>query len=326
MKIKIMSDLHYNGGLNGVENDNFSESLLYKYFGHDLITNNCIVLLAGDITSGVQNHKRFLKSFFPNCKVIFIDGNHVCYEARKPILAHLKKELKSEFPKNDSQYTYLDNDWVWLDDSKKDIAVIGSTLYTDYEYSDLTLDEFNNHCKSYHLWQMAYGLTDKEFKPHKKLTKKLIREESLLTASLKLNDFLWGNEDVFKSLSPEYYLKLHKTAKKEIKRCHDEILSINANATIILMTHHCLSPRCIDEKYRKNIINSSYTSDLEKWVDEKLPNVKLVISGHVHNRCDFVFGERNIRYITNPCGYIPSEEHTMGIPFNPNFIVETNNL
>ena len=65
MKIKIMSDLHYNGGLNGVENDNFSESLLYKYFGNDLMTNNCIVLLAGDITSGVQNHKRFLKSFFP---------------------------------------------------------------------------------------------------------------------------------------------------------------------------------------------------------------------------------------------------------------------
>ena len=141
-----------------------------------------------------------------------------------------------------------------------------------------------------------------------------------------MNDFRWGKENKHFYLSPEYYLKLHKLAKKEVKRCHDEILNINPSAKIILMTHHCLSPKCILDKYKKSLINASYVSDLEKWVDKELTGVKLVISGHVHNRCDFTFGKRNVRYIVNPCGYMPCREDEDEPKFNINLIIDTEDL
>ena len=92
------------------------------------------------------------------------------------------------------------------------------------------------------------------------------------------------------------------------------------------MTHHCLSPKCISERYKKGLLNASYTSNLENWVDKQLPGVKLVISGHVHNRCDFTFGKRKVRYIVNPCGYIPYDEPFNEPKFNPNLIIDTSEL
>ena len=120
-------------------------------------------------------------------------------------------------------------------------------------------------------------------------------------------------------------LLAQQLAKKEVKRCYNEILAINSNAKIILMTHHCLSPKVISPKYKKGLLNASYCSDLEKWID-KMPNIRLVISGHVHNRCDFVFGKNNTRYIVNPCGYILHNEDKNDPPFNPNLIIDTVNL
>ena len=92
------------------------------------------------------------------------------------------------------------------------------------------------------------------------------------------------------------------------------------------MTHHCLSGKVISRKYKKGLMNASYTSDLEDWVDTKLPGVKLVISGHVHNRSDFTFGKRNVRYILNPCGYIRYNEPFNEPKFNPNLIINTQDL
>lgn len=254
-----------------------------------------------------------------------ITGNCV-YEYTKdnkhPILSELKKELKQEFPITHLFWHYLENDWCWIDENT---AVIGSTFYTDYNYCDLTLEEFNEKLKSWDVWTRLYGLPSK-YEPVEKLTKRIIRNETMIEAGSRMNDFKWGKENNRFYLSPEYYLKLHKLAKKEVKRCHDEILKINPKAKIILMTHHCLSPQCISEKYKKGLLNASYTSDLEKWIDVTLPAVKLVISGHVHNRCDFTFGKRNVRYITNPCGYIPYEEDKNEPKFNINLFVETDSL
>ena len=327
-KIRIISDIHYTSRINGPDfNDPINTSLFYKKYYKDLQKDtDCINLIAGDIAAGIDKHKEFLEGFFPNQRVIFIDGNHVCYEytkdKRHPILSKLKKELKQEFPINHLFWRYLENDWCWIDENT---AVIGSTFYTDYNYCDLTLEEFNRRLKTWDVWTKLYGLPSK-YEPVEKLTKQIIRNETMAEAGSSMNDFKWGKENNRFYLSPEYYLKLHKLAKKEVKRCHDEIIKINPKAKIILMTHHCLSPQCISEKYKKGLLNASYTSDLEKWIDVTLPAVKLVISGHVHNRCDFIFGKRNIRYITNPCGYIPYEEDENEPKFNINLFVETDDL
>lgn len=329
VKLRIISDLHYTEGINGPDyGKSYEHSGLWYYFGKKLQKPVDVTLIAGDITESVENHKTFLQSFFPNQKVIFIDGNHIVYhiekDYRKPILSKLKEELKKDFPEEHMFWHYLENNWMWID--YPNVAIIGSTFYTDYKYCDLTLEEVNEKAKAWYAWGCLYGLVTKKFEPYNKLDVKTIRFETMSNARARLNDFQWGNQSPRKGLSPEYYLKLHKLAKKEVKRCHDEILSKNPNAKIILMTHHCLSPQCICEKYKKGLTNASYTSDLEKWVDKELPGVKLVISGHVHNRNDFTFGKRNVRYIINPCGYISYNEPFQGTKFDPNLIIDTENI
>jgi predicted phosphodiesterase len=324
VKCRIISDLHYTKGINGPDwNGTYKTSNLWKNFSKDFQEPVDITLIAGDIAAGIDDHKEFFESFFPNQKVIFIDGNHICYTYTKdnkhPILSELKQELKKEFPIKHLFWRYLENDWCWIDENT---AVIGSTFYTDYNYCDLTLEEFNEKLQAWHLWTRLYGLPSK-YEPVTKLTKQIIRNETMAEACSRMNDFKWGKENNRFYLSPEYYFKLHKLAKKEVKRCHNEIIDLNPNAKIILMTHHCLSPKCISEKYKKGLLNASYTSDLEKWIDKELPGVKLVISGHVHNRCDFTFGKRNIHYIVNPCGYIPYNEPFNKPKFNPNLIIDT---
>lgn len=326
-KLRIISDLHYTKGINGPEYDkNYKSSGLWKNFGKDFQEPADITLIAGDIAAGINDHKEFLENFFPNQRVIFIDGNHICYftinDYLRPILSEVKKELAENFPKTHLLWNYLENNWMWID---QNTAIIGSTFYTDYAYCDLTLQEFNDVLKSWDAWSTLYGLPSK-YIPITKFTKKVIREESMSEARARLNDFQWGNESRRKHLSPEYYLKLHRKAKKQIKRCYNEILAINPKVNIILMTHHCLSPNCISKRYKKGLMNASYTSDLEKWIDKQFPNIKLVISGHVHNRNDFTFGTRNVRYITNPCGYIEYNEPFQDMKFNPNLIIDTNNL
>ena len=327
-KIRIISDLHYTRGINGPDHDKtYKGSGLWHYFGKKLQEPVDVTLIAGDICEGVEKHEEFLESFFPNQNVLFIDGNHLIYfkneDNGKPILSKVKQELKEKFPKDHMFWHYLENDWMWI--SNTDVAVIGSTFYTDYNYCDLTLEEFNNKLKAWNFWLDAYGFNANET-PVEKLTKSVIRKETLFEARSRLNDFKWGNRTKLEYLSPEYYLELHKLAKKEVKKCHDEILSVNLNAKIILMTHHCLSPQCISERYRKGLLNASYTSNLENWVDKQLPGVRLVVSGHVHNRCDFTFGKRKVRYIINPCGYIPYNEPFNKPKFNPNLIIDTSEL
>lgn len=326
-KLRIISDLHYTQGINGPDYQKFyKQSGLWHYFGKKLQEPVDYTLIAGDICEGIDKHEEFLESFFPNQKVIFIDGNHVTYfrpkDSPMPTLLEIKEKLKDKFPITHLLWHYLENEWFQLDENT---YIIGSTFYTDYNYCDLTLEEFNAKIKAWNTWSELYGLPSKNTTVTK-LTKPIVRLETMAEANLKLNDFKWGKENKFFYLSPEYYIKLHKLAKKEVKRCHNEILALNPAAKIILMTHHCLSPKTISEKYRKGLMNASYTSDLEKWVDKELPGVRLVISGHVHNRIDFTFGKRNVRYIVNPCGYIGYHEPFDEPKFNPNLIIDTNDL
>lgn len=327
VKCRIISDLHYTRGINGPDhNKTYKQSSLYHYFGKKFQESVDINLIAGDICEGIENHEVFLKSFFSNQKVIFIDGNHLPYfrndDGSKPILSKLKQGLKEKFPKTHLLWNYLENDWIWINENT---AIIGSTFYTDYNYCDLTLKEFNEKLKAWDIWTNLYGLPSK-CEPVEKLTRQTIRIETMAEAGSRMNDFRWGKENKTTYLSPEYYHELHRKAKREVKRCHNEIMSINPNAKIILMTHHCLSPQCISEKYKKGLLNASYVSNLEKWIDKDLPGIRLVISGHVHNRCNFIFGKRNIRYIINPCGYIPYNEPFNEPKFNPNLIIDTNDL
>lgn len=331
-KIRIISDLHYTCGINGPDYNGLVQdsNLYHKYYQEWQKEKDCVTLIAGDICEGIENHKEFLETFFKDQKVIFIDGNHVIYftnkDGSKPILADVKHKLEEEFPITHMFWHYLNNKWMWIPGCEGKVAIIGSTLYTDYEYCDMTLEEVNKKAKAYYTWYQFYGFKEAEFEPYKKLTKTIIKQETMAEANMRLNDFKWGKQNNSTYLNPYYYLQLHRGAKVDIQNCYDQITKINPDAKIILMTHHCLSPKCIAEKYKKGLMNASYTSNLERWVTRLMPNIRLVISGHVHNRCDFTFGKNKVHYVINPCGYIPYGEDENEPKFNPNFIINTDTL
>lgn len=326
MKIRIMSDIHFTDGING--HLPVSKSAFYHYYKRRLkYEENCVTLIAGDMATGLDYTDTFLKTFFPKEPVIFIEGNHLVYQKRGKTLTEYQDELREKYPKDHLLYHYLENDWMFLPFSDNNVAVIGSTFFTNYEFTEMTVDDYNAKEQAWHKLLGLYGFdTSKhEFKPVKKLTKKLIIQDNMRTAEESLNDFQWGWETPSKRLSPAYYLELHNKAKAEIERCYSEITAINPNCKIILMTHHCLSPQCIDARFVKHRSNASYVSDLEDWV-KHFENVRLIVSGHVHCRKNFTIGDK--RYIINAMGYCMYNEPftPKEAKFNPNLIIDTNDL
>ena len=300
--LRIISDLHYDQGINQDEyfDEKIGQKFLKKY---------------ADIT---------LTKYFTNQRVFFTGGNHDVYVKGFDTIYDINNMHKKEFPLTHSFWKYINNDWVWI--LGTDVALIGSTFYTDYEYNTWTLESFNSHLKAWDTLINAYGFKT-EYEEVTDLSIDQIIKENQLIAQGAMNDFSWGYEAPGQHLTPYTYRELHLQSKKEILRCYNEIINQNPKAKVILMTHHCLSEKCIDERFYGSKNNCSYISDLENWLCENMPNLRLVISGHVHCRKDFTFGKNDKRYIINACGYLPYNEPFKGkVQFNPNLIIRIEDL
>ena len=319
-KIRIISDIHYDKGIN--KSEYFDEKI-----GKEFLKENAdITLIAGDIAAELQNEKDFLEKYFTNKQVIFTEGNHMVYCKGLKTIYELNQDREKEFPLTHTFWKYLNNNWCWIPGTNNSVAVIGSIFYTDYEYSNWTIESFNEQQKAWNTWMNAYGFKT-EYEEITDLSIDRIIKENQLIAERKLNDFSWGYEAPGQHLTPYTYRELHLEAKKEVLNCYNEIIKQNPNAKVILMTHHCLSSKCIDERFIDNNGNASYVSELENWLYENMPNLRLVISGHVHCRKDFIFGKDKKRYIINACGYVPYNEPFKGNTlFDPNLIIDTKDL
>jgi predicted phosphodiesterase len=275
MKIRLMSDLHidYN----------------HKY-KITLPQDDVFTLIAGDI-SGIPT--KTIDWINDNVKNgAFCAGNHIVYNPRvfdrafpeAQTIETIKNKLHEAFPL-DGNVTFLDYDvgvmCKQLDDKT---LLIGDVMYTDYKLKvkyvnpngsvkvNMSLAEPGNRYKTY-LNDFVYGFTD---------NKKLSRHKDSTHS-------LW-------SLSSKYYKYHHNNAWKELTRIVEE----NSDKNIIIMTHHCLSTGCISASYCNDSLNASYVSNKDNWI-KKHPNVKLILSGHVHHRTNFKVGET--QYVLNPLGY-----------------------
>ena len=296
-KLRIISDLHYDEGLN--KSKQFDKSI-GRVFAKEP---DCITLIAGDLATSIQNKKEFLEKFFKNQVVLFTGGNHDVYIKGLKTIYEINQEHKDEFPVTHPFWKYLNNDWAWIPGTNESVAIIGSTFYTDYEYNNWTIESFNEQQKACNTLMNAYCFKS-EYEEVTSLSIDRIIKENQLIAEGFLNDFSWGYEAPAKHLTPYTYRELHLKAKKEVLKCYKEIIKQNPQAKVILMTHHCLSSRCIDDAYIDSKANASYVSELENWLCDEMPNLILVISGHVHCRKDFKFGKDEKRYIVNACGYL----------------------
>ncbi len=112
MKFHIMSDLH-------------TEMWKGKKLLEVPETDADVIILAGDINTGVKSIDTIAELFPSNKPVLFVPGNHEYYGENIHELDEKLKERAREFP----NIHVLNNDYVEIDG----IVFVGSTLWTDFK-------------------------------------------------------------------------------------------------------------------------------------------------------------------------------------------------
>lgn len=295
MKIRLVSDLHID--------INSAYPLDFKHEGLD----DMFTVVAGDICGSPEKAAEWLK-----CNVshgAFVSGNHDVYDTDMSI-EDVKTYFAKEFPA-DSDMTYFDSDvGVISKDLDSKTLLVADVLYTDYK---LPVSMYN---------------------PNGDIKCNLFLADSHRNGKYGMNDFNCGkckkayagvndsSSCELKRLVPEWCLDHHERAFSEITRIVEE----NSSRDIILATHHCMSPKCIDDEHEDCSVLASYVSDKESWIIAH-PNVKCICSGHIHTRRAFHIG--STLYVMNALGYcrnhltLWSDETKSYVPWTPDCIIDT---
>lgn len=206
---------------------------------------------------------------------LFVEGNHIFYNNEKKPLQDLYKIYQKEFP--------LDNNVSFLQNQHKiinDIVFVGCTLWTDCRLN---------------------GAND---------------GQDLLNA---MNDYVYGryiyNEGTTNPTVDRFtpYISV-KEFNKSLDYIHN-ICDEYRGKKIVVLTHHCPSPKCISPYYRSGDSNQGYASNLEDFIRNH-GNIVLWVCGHSHHQCDFKID--GCRIIMNCRGYVRYGEDKN---FNPNKII-----
>ncbi len=91
-------------------------------------------------------------------------------------------------------------------------------------------------------------------------------------------------------------------------------LSKPFSGSTVVITHHLPHPNSVHAKYRGDMLNPCFASDLSALLR---PPVNLWIHGHTHESMDYEI--EGTRVVCNPRGYLPMEPNER---FNPALIVE----
>ena len=299
MRIIVISDLHVD------INQNFPFS--FKGEEKEIFT-----LIAGDVSGNVKLTSKWVKQNIKHG--ILVAGNHdPTYNDLGWTIQTQKEYLHKKFPET-CDVTFLDEQVGVM--SKEipgtNILVIGSTLYTDYKYASDNLLEYislNNK------WRKEGGESEM-------LT---VEGVNMGYAIRGLNDFRWGHvPDEFddrglsqRPLRPMDLLKWFNVTFAKIK----ELVELNENKDVIVLTHHCPSPMFISSRYVNSNMNASYVSELEGFINEHR-NIKAWCCGHVHNVNFFEIGNGKNKHlmVCNPRGY---EHDFESEKWNPNTFIDT---
>lgn len=255
------------------------------------LSDDVFTVVAGDICGSPEGTAKWAESNIKHGA--FISGNHDVYDASMPIES-IKSMLSLKFPES-GEVTYLDNDIGCISkEIGENVLLIGDVMYTDYSFkcgrSLYSNDPVNDNMymadpvRNFSRGGMNdfnYGLCMKHF-PGK-------------------NDRVCGADGSHR-LVPEYYLEHFISAFEAV----NELVEKNPSKDIILVTHHCLSKKCISSDYVSDRLNASYVTDKDEWILAH-PNIKAIVSGHVHHKAEFKVGDT--LYVMNPLGYYCWERH-----------------
>ena len=246
----------------------------------ELEDKDVFTVIAGDTSSHPDLTSKWIDNNIHNG--LFIAGNHIVYNHDIKSLEQLKQMLADKYP-IDNSVTFLDISTGTFYKEVNGIIFIGTTLYTDY----------------------------------KALAPKIKVKQSMSIGNRGLNDFKIGKtlnkNGKLDILTPEHYKKLFYESMKVITKVVEE----NPNKDIVIITHHCPSLKCISNRYSTSVMNASYVSKLDKFIEEH-KNIKCWICGHVHHRDNFNIGDCKV--ILNPRGY---ETHSECDDWTPNCYLDT---
>ena len=294
MKIRVFSDIHID---------------INQRFPFTLRDKETFTLIPGDVSGNVKGTAKWIQQNVHNG--MFIVGNHdPAYNELGWTIKKQKEYLHEKFPESNN-VTFMDEQVGVMAKQipETNVLVIGSTLYTDYQYES----EFLHKCISDGNKRRA----ENGERPLK------IEEVNMAAAGRGLNDFRWGHvEDEFddrglkqRYLRPDDYKKWFEITFNKI----EQLVQENKDRDIIIMSHHCPSPKCISERYVNDSMNASYVSDLEDFI-MKNPNIRVWCCGHVHNVTIAKIGDNSQTILCNPRGYERDMECDR---WSPNTFIDT---
>jgi len=113
----------------------------------------------------------------------------------------------------------------------------------------------------------------------------------------------------WKRFTPSEAARMHQESKIFI----ESALKADRQIPTVVVTHHSPSRGSVHERFRGDLLNAAFSSDLEELIEMGSP--ALWVHGHTHDSFDYTIGETRI--VCNPRGY-----GTENPNFDPGMIVE----
>lgn len=111
----------------------------------------------------------------------------------------------------------------------------------------------------------------------------------------------------YHKMRPMDTVKMHIESKRYIEQKAKE----HPDLPVVVITHMGPSHMSVNEKYKGELSNGAYVSDLSDLILDN-PNIKAWVHGHVHDPVTYDIGSCQVH--CNPRGYIPWEEDNGFIP------------
>jgi len=135
------------------------------------------------------------------------------------------------------------------------------------------------------------------------------QELAMMHARERMNDYrkIAHQRNPWQRFVPETAYRMHVVSRRFIET------ALKADPiTTVVVTHHLPHARSIPSRFRDDLLNAAYASDLTEVIEAGAP--ALWLHGHTHDSCDYQVG--NTRVMCNPRGY--GDENN---EFDPAFVV-----
>jgi Icc-related predicted phosphoesterase len=138
-------------------------------------------------------------------------------------------------------------------------------------------------------------------------------EYVMRTAEKGMNDFRIIKHKDGSRFTPEQSVNMFNRSKKFI--FNQIAIAKREGSKVIVITHHAPSPLSISPRFKGDILNGAFMSDLSDKILVNGPD--LWIHGHVHSSHSYTIGDTQI--IANPYGYKDVEVNTQ---YDPKLIID----